>query len=104
VKQVRSTLGVLGYQRPFIRGFAQLAQPLTQLLKKERKFEWMDECTAALDKLIKIVTSDPVLHRPNYDLPFTLEVDALQYAGTGVAGQAVSRWAAGRQGASDSIT
>jgi Reverse transcriptase (RNA-dependent DNA polymerase) len=25
VKQVHSTLGVLGYQRPFIRGFVQLA-------------------------------------------------------------------------------
>jgi Reverse transcriptase (RNA-dependent DNA polymerase)/RNase H-like domain found in reverse transcriptase len=80
VKQVHSTLGVLGYQRPFIRGFTQLARPLTQLLKKDRKFEWMGECTAALDKLIKIVMSDPVLHRLNYDLPFTLEVDALQYA------------------------
>jgi RNase H-like domain found in reverse transcriptase len=32
-----------------------------------------------LDKLISIVTSDPVLHWPNYDLPFTLEVDASQY-------------------------
>jgi RNase H-like domain found in reverse transcriptase len=73
-------LGVLGYQRPFIRGFAHLAHPITQLLKKEQKFEWTDECTAALDKLIGIITSDPVLHRPNYDLPFTLEVDALRYA------------------------
>jgi RNase H-like domain found in reverse transcriptase/Reverse transcriptase (RNA-dependent DNA polymerase)/Retroviral aspartyl protease len=80
VKQVRSTLGVLGYQRPFIHGFAQLARPLTQLLKKDRKFEWTDECTTALNELIKIVTSDPVLHRPNYNLPFTLEVDASQYA------------------------
>jgi RNase H-like domain found in reverse transcriptase len=34
----------------------------------------------ALNELINIVTSDPVLHRPNYDLPFTLEVDASQYA------------------------
>jgi RNase H-like domain found in reverse transcriptase/Reverse transcriptase (RNA-dependent DNA polymerase) len=80
VKQVCSTLGVLGYQRPFIRGFAQLARPLTQLLKKDKKFEWTDECTTALNELINIVTSDPVLHRPNYDLPFTLEVDASQYA------------------------
>jgi RNase H-like domain found in reverse transcriptase/Reverse transcriptase (RNA-dependent DNA polymerase) len=80
VKQVRSTLGVLGYQRPFIQGFVHLACPITQLLKKERKFEWTEECTTALDKLIGIVTSDPVLHRPNYDLPFTLEVDASQYA------------------------
>jgi RNase H-like domain found in reverse transcriptase/Reverse transcriptase (RNA-dependent DNA polymerase) len=80
VKQVCSTLGVLGYQRPFILGFAHLARPITQLLKKERKFEWTEECTAALDKLIGIVTSDPVLHWPNYDLPFTLEVDMSQYA------------------------
>jgi hypothetical protein len=39
VRQVRSTLGVLGYQRPFIRGFAHLVRPLTQLLKKEKKFK-----------------------------------------------------------------
>jgi RNase H-like domain found in reverse transcriptase/Reverse transcriptase (RNA-dependent DNA polymerase)/Integrase zinc binding domain len=80
VKQVRSTLGVLGYQRPFIPRFAHLARPLTQLLKKEKKFEWMDECTKALDKLIRIVASDPVLHRLDYTKPFTVEVDASQYA------------------------
>jgi RNase H-like domain found in reverse transcriptase/Reverse transcriptase (RNA-dependent DNA polymerase) len=80
VKQVRSTLGVLGYQRPFIPRFAHLAQPLTQLLKKEKKFEWTDECTKALDELIRIVASDPVLHRPDYTKPFTVEVDASQYA------------------------
>jgi RNase H-like domain found in reverse transcriptase len=33
----------------------------------------------ALDELIKIVTSDPVLHQPNYEKPFTLKVDASQY-------------------------
>jgi RNase H-like domain found in reverse transcriptase/Integrase zinc binding domain/Reverse transcriptase (RNA-dependent DNA polymerase) len=80
VKQVRSTLGMLGYQRPFIPHFAHLAQPLTQLLKKEKKFKWTDECTKALDKLIHIVASDLVLHRPDYTKPFTVEVDASQYA------------------------
>jgi RNase H-like domain found in reverse transcriptase len=80
VKQVQSTLGVLGYQWPFIPHFVHLVHPLTQLLKKEKAFEWTPECTRALDKLIKIVTSDPVLHWPNYDKPFTLEVDASQYA------------------------
>src|SRR6266850_1105871 len=34
VKEVRSTLGVLGFQRPFIPGFATIAKPLTNLLKK----------------------------------------------------------------------
>jgi RNase H-like domain found in reverse transcriptase len=36
----------------------------------------MEECTKVVDKLIKIVTSNPVLYRPNYDKPFVLEVDA----------------------------
>jgi hypothetical protein len=67
VKQVRSTLGVLGYQRPFIRDFAKLAKPLTSLLKKDISFKWIEECTQSLDALLKIVSSDPVLHRPDYD-------------------------------------
>jgi Reverse transcriptase (RNA-dependent DNA polymerase) len=39
IKQVRSTLGVLGYQRPFIKGYAHLARPLTDLLKKDIPFK-----------------------------------------------------------------
>jgi Reverse transcriptase (RNA-dependent DNA polymerase) len=35
---VRSTLGVFGYHRPFIPGFAEVARPLTDLLKKNAKF------------------------------------------------------------------
>jgi RNase H-like domain found in reverse transcriptase/Reverse transcriptase (RNA-dependent DNA polymerase) len=80
VTQVRSTLGVLGYQRPFIRGFAHIAKPLTSLLKKGQTFKWMQECTDALNKLIDIVTSDPVLFRPDETKQFELEVDASQYA------------------------
>jgi hypothetical protein len=56
VKEVRSTLGVLGHQRPFIQGFAHIAKPLTELTKKEKPFKWTQECTDALEKLINIVT------------------------------------------------
>jgi hypothetical protein len=62
VKQVHSTLGVLGYQRPFIQDFTKLAKPLTLLLKKGVPFNWTEECTCSLDALLKIVSSDPVLH------------------------------------------
>jgi hypothetical protein len=64
---VHSTLGVLGYQWPFIPGFAKIAKLLTDLLKKEQSFQWTDECTKAVDKLITIVTNNPVLYCPNYD-------------------------------------
>ena len=40
VKQVRSMLGVLGYQRPFIKNFAAIAHPLHNLTKKNIPFEW----------------------------------------------------------------
>jgi RNase H-like domain found in reverse transcriptase len=71
---------MLRYQRPFIPQFAHLMRPLTQLLKKEKKFKWTDECTKALNELIHIIASDPVLHQPDYIKPFTVEVDASQYA------------------------
>jgi hypothetical protein len=61
VTQVWSTLGILGYQRPFIRGFAHIAKVLTSLLKKGQAFKWTQECTDTLNKLIDIVTSDPIL-------------------------------------------
>jgi hypothetical protein len=80
VKEVWSTLGVLGFQRPFIPGFAHLAKPLTNLLKKDLTFTWILECTEALDHLIHIVTSEPVLIPPNTSRQFILEVDASQYA------------------------
>jgi Reverse transcriptase (RNA-dependent DNA polymerase) len=38
VKEVCSTLGILGFQRPFIPGFADLAKLLTRLLKKDSTF------------------------------------------------------------------
>jgi RNase H-like domain found in reverse transcriptase/Reverse transcriptase (RNA-dependent DNA polymerase) len=80
VKQVRSTLGVFGYQRPFIWGFTDIAKPLTELTKKETPFSWTPCCTEAIQKLKQIFLSDPVLQQPHPNHPYTLEVDASQYA------------------------
>jgi len=80
LKEVRSALGVLGYQRPFIPNFANIAQPLTQLLKKGTLFQWTPECREALDKLISIVLTDPALQQPDMTKPFQLEVDASAFA------------------------
>ena len=80
VAEVRSTLGVLGYQRPFIQGFAAIAKPLTNLTKKDVPFEWTPECRKALEQLIEWVTSDPILWHPDPSAPFELEVDASDFA------------------------
>jgi len=79
IKQVQSILGILEYQQPFIRGFAKLAWPLTKLTKKDKIFEWTEECRSTLDTLINIVMSEPVLKCPNPEKPFKLKVDALAF-------------------------
>src|SRR6266850_1877151 len=70
VRQVRKTMGVLGYQRPFIPGFTKIGIP----------FEWTEERRQALKTLIQKVTTAPVLAYPDLDRPFEMEVDASAYA------------------------
>ena len=88
VKDVRSVLGVLGFQRPFIRNFAHIAKPLTDLLKKDTPFDWSEKCRQALRTLKNIVTSEPILIPPDPTRQFILEVDASQYATGGILYQA----------------
>ena len=87
IKELRSVLGVLGYQRPFIPGFAKIARPLTKLLKKDVVYQWTEECRKALDSLINMVCSSPVLAPPDQDRQFELEVYASQYALGGILWQ-----------------
>ena len=39
-KQVRAFLGLVGYYRKFIKGFAKIAKPLTLLTRQQVKFDW----------------------------------------------------------------
>ena len=80
VKEVRSVLGVLGYQCPFIPHYADIARPLTALTKKNTPFMWTTECRTALNTLISTVTEGPTLAQPDMSRPFFLQVDASAYA------------------------
>ena len=46
-KDVMKFLGAVGYYRKFCRNFADVALPLTSLLRKNAKFEWTAECGKA---------------------------------------------------------
>nr|KYP45011.1 Transposon Ty3-I Gag-Pol polyprotein [Cajanus cajan] len=59
----------------FIKGYATLAGPLTELLKKDN-FNWSDAATKAFTNLKKALTESPVLALPDFSLPFQLETDA----------------------------
>ena len=92
LKEARSVLGTLSYQRPFIPFFAHLAKPISDTIKTtEGPFKWTKEAAEALEKLITIICSDPVLGQPDMTKPFELEVDASAFAVGAILTQRDSR-------------
>ncbi|GBG76056.1 hypothetical protein CBR_g21296 [Chara braunii] len=75
IMQVRAFLGLASYYRRFIKGFATIAEPLTNLLRKDQPLIWTPECDQAFLKLKAALISAPVLIRPNPEKPFVLITD-----------------------------
>jgi hypothetical protein len=76
VKQTRSFLGFRNYYRRFISGFAEIARPLHELTKKDKIWNWTNECQTAFETLKECFSTAPVLTMPDTTKPFTLETDA----------------------------
>ena len=55
------TLGFAGYYRRFVQDFSRIAHPTTSLMKKDKKFEWIEECEQAFTTLKERLTTAPVL-------------------------------------------
>ena len=52
---------------------------LNQLLKKDKRWEWMTECQAAFEEIKKILTSNLFLSHFNPELDIIAACDASQY-------------------------
>ena len=76
VTSVRSFLGMAGYYRQFIPGFATLAMPLTDLTKTREPFRWGPEQQEAFDALRVALTQAPILTHPDVSRPYILYTDA----------------------------
>ncbi|UYV61797.1 K02A2.6-like, partial [Cordylochernes scorpioides] len=58
---VRSFIGMCSYYRRFIKNFAQKAEPLHRLLRKDTRFEWGPDQRQAYESLKLALASEPVL-------------------------------------------
>ncbi len=76
VENVRSFLGLAGYNRAFVRNFASIASPLARLLKKDVPCIWHDAQRQAFESLKHALTQTPVLAFSDYKKPFILCMDA----------------------------
>ena len=77
-KDVRSFIGLAGYYRQFIQGFAELALPLTKATTKEQpeKVVWPKELQTSFHSLKMSLICGSVLKGPDFDQPFLLFTDA----------------------------
>nr|GEY67279.1 reverse transcriptase [Tanacetum cinerariifolium] len=77
---LRGFLGLTGYYRRFVKSFAQIASPLTDLLQHQ-KLEWNDQANEAFINIKAAMTTLSVLALPNFSVVFDVTTDAF---GTGI--------------------
>jgi hypothetical protein len=76
VSEIRSFHGLAGYYRRFIEGFSKIARPMTELLKKLKKFTWTEICERSFQELKRRLTTTLVLTLPDIQWDFIIYSDA----------------------------
>lgn len=76
VHQVRQFIGLCSYFRKFIKNFAILARPLTELTKKNENWNWGDAQTKSFETLKNELCKKPVLSLYDRELPTEIHTDA----------------------------
>ena len=74
--KIQSFLVLAGYYRRFIKGFSNIATPLSRLTRKGAEFVWSDACERAFAELKDRLTSTPVLTLPSGSEGFVVFTDA----------------------------
>nr|GEW15364.1 hypothetical protein [Tanacetum cinerariifolium] len=87
VKGIRSFLVHAGFYRRFIQDFSKIARPMTCLLEKDTSFLFSKECVEAFQTLKRKLTKASILIAPDWDMPFELMCDAIDFAIGAVLGQ-----------------
>ena len=75
-REVQRYLGMIGYYRRFCKNFSEVVAPLSSLTSSKKKFSWTEDCQTAFDKIKSILATQPVLKAPDFNKPFSIEVDA----------------------------
>ena len=80
-KQLRSFLGMAGYFRDSIPGFAKLVKPLTLITSKKVQFSYRDSWEGsaqqqAFEHIKKAIMDSEMLEFVNYDYPLRVRTDA----------------------------
>ena len=78
--EVRTFLGLTGYYRSLMKGYANIAAPLTDLLHDTTEWKWDSKEQEAFKTLKNMLVSEPIASFPDYEKPFILKTDASKAA------------------------
>ena len=73
---IRSFLGLASYYRKCIRGFSQIAEPLTDLTREKMTWCWGDAESNNFAALKVVMGTAPVLHLPDFEKQVFVTTDA----------------------------
>lgn len=79
-KQIQSFIGLTSYFRKYIKEYARVAKPLTDMMKKDVEFVFGQQQRDAFNTLKKKLMSDPVLKIYDPALPTEVHTDASSQA------------------------
>src|SRR5205085_11968746 len=65
------------------KDFSKVAEPLTNLTRKNIPYEWSEACQGAFELLKQYLVTTPILAFPDFSKPFILSTDA---SGVGLGG------------------
>jgi RNase H-like domain found in reverse transcriptase len=87
VKQVQGFIGFANFYRQFIKKFSELVLLLNNLLQKDTKFDWNDQCQEAFETLKGQFLQEPMLMMLDHSKPFQIKSDTSKYASRAVLTQ-----------------
>jgi hypothetical protein len=90
VHEVRQFVGLASYFRKFVKNFATIARPITQLTKKDVPWTWDSAQIDAFETLKEKLVSRPVLAIYDRDLMTELHTDASKFGLGGILMQVQS--------------
>ncbi|KAE9292797.1 hypothetical protein PF008_g24972 [Phytophthora fragariae] len=79
-KDLRKWLGLANYLHKYSANYAEMARPLTNLLKKDAVWSWTSEAQQAFEAIKSSLQSAPTLALPDDDRPFSVVCDASDFA------------------------
>jgi hypothetical protein len=85
--EVHQFLGFCNYYRRFIKGYSEVAEPLTRLTKKDVPFEWLEDQQRAFEEMVVKFTTAPTLRHFDHSREVIIETDESDYVSAGVLTQ-----------------